>query len=45
MEFQLAGFDFGKIENVVDDLQQSIGGRLDGCKIPFLFGRGIGGHG
>ena len=36
---QLAGFDFGEIQNVVDDPQQRIGRRLNFAQIIMLFGR------
>ncbi len=32
LEFELAGFDLGEIENVVDDLQQRFGGMPDGLR-------------
>ena len=38
LEAELAGFDLGKIEDVVDDRQQRLGGRFDGAKVMPLFG-------
>ena len=45
MHIKLAGLDFRKVQNVIDELQQNIGGSLHGCKIPLLLECGIGSHG
>ena len=39
LELQLAGFDLGQIENVVDDRQQMLGGGGDLVQLVGLFGR------
>ena len=37
LQLQLAGFDLGKIEDIVDDAEQGVGRILDDVQIPFDF--------
>ena len=42
LQVDFAGLDLGEVENVVDDVEQRVGGELHGFKIVALFGSQLG---